>query len=39
MSKVEYVGKKSFAQEIGFWLALIVAIIQWVIVFIMGMIR
>ena len=39
ISKVEYVGKKSFAQEIGFWLALIVAIIQWVIVFIMGMIR
>ena len=39
ISKVEYVGKKPFMQELGFWLALILAIIQWVIAFVLGMIR
>ena len=39
ISKVEYIGKQGFRYELGFWLALIVAIVEWVLVFVVGMIR
>ena len=39
ISKVEYIGRQGFRYELGFWLALIVAIVQWVLVFVVGMIR
>lgn len=39
ISKVEYIGKKPFVQEIGFWLALIVGVVQWVIALVLGIVR
>ena len=39
LSKVEYVGKRPFMQEISFWIALIVVSLEWVLTLILGIVQ
>ena len=38
MADVEYVGKRPFSQEMGFWFAVILLSIEWVVILVLGII-